>query len=83
MSPQLTLLHTKLAQTNQNALIIGTEKKLTPLNLCRIILLGEMISASNRLRRLDLKLARRTEKRTTRKCPGSVARGDGREFISP
>jgi hypothetical protein len=42
-----------------------------------------MISASNRLRRLHLKLARRTEKRTTHKCPGSVARGDGREFISP
>jgi hypothetical protein len=49
MSPQLTPLHTRLAQTDQHTL--GIEKKLTRLNLCRIILLGEMTSASNRLRR--------------------------------
>jgi len=38
---------------------MGIEKKWPRLKLCRIILLGEMTSASNRLRRLDFKLVRR------------------------
>src|SRR5258708_1070219 len=49
MSLQLAPMHTRLAQTDQNTAIIGIEK-LTRLNPLRIIPLGEMTSAPNRLR---------------------------------
>jgi hypothetical protein len=50
MSPQIAPPKTKLAQRQQNFATAGIEK-FARLNLCQVILLGKMTSASNRLRR--------------------------------